>query len=449
MFPVNIGIDFGTSFSKICVRGPRSVGAAVCTFGDDLPSDALVPSKFSVSEDGRVTLPWVNGNEDEGVLVEYPKMALADLSDLKISGGSPSTRTQIERAIEPLCARFVAHLLIMARGWVERHWKDYMRDGDVEWSANVGVPVAHLNSEAEEVFKKVLAVAWHWMNADQLPDSLVDLETLYEYTSGTIDPEDSWCQPFPEIGAAVQAFVSSREARPSVYVFFDVGGGTLDGVAFNFRRNDGVPTVDFYSGAVEPLGVQAITEEIRRLLAPDSPPAELISSNLMGTTRASFPCREEFARKIRKLVGAIVIGAKKKDGRNWRQDLIQASDIPRPYYYPVKDEDIRPLVIFMGGGGCHSEFYCDSIASTYSKFKHGSVGVPPYALTAVPRPEDMNLGAVPDEDFHRFLIAYGLSIPYGEGAEVNLPREFDDMDNRRKIKKMSDFRYEDSKDIFD
>lgn len=449
MFPINIGIDFGTSFSKICVRGPRSVGAAVCTFGNDLPSDAFVPSKFWVAEDGSVTLPGVSKSEPEGALVEYPKMALADLTDLKITGASASLREQIERAVEPLCALFVAHLLRKSKMWVDRHWKDYMREGSVEWSANVGVPVAHLDSEAEEVFKRVLAVAWNWMNADQIPGKLVDLQMLYEYTSGIVDPEDSWCQPFPEIGAAVQAFVSSREARHSVYVFFDVGGGTLDGVAFNFRRDDGVPTVDFYTGAVEPLGVQAITEKIRHLLSPEPPSSELVSSALLGETRKGFSYREEFAGKIRKLVGMTVMSAKKKDGRNWRQDLIQATDMPRPYYYPIKDEDIRPLVVFMGGGGCHSEFYCSAIASTYREFKHGNAGVPPYALTVVPRPEDMNLGAIPENDFHRFLIAYGLSIPYGEGAEVNLPREFDDVDRNASIKKMSEFDYENSKDIFD
>jgi hypothetical protein len=448
VFPINIGVDFGTSFSKICVRGPRSVGAAVCAFGNNLPSDALIPSKFWVDENGRVTLPRPGGDDPEGALVEYPKMALADLTDLKITGGSTSLRDQIERAIEPLCALFVAHLLKKARNWVDRHWRDYMRGGDVEWSANVGVPVAHLDSEADDVFQRVLAVAWEWMSADLLPDRLVDLEMFYEYTSGIVDPKDSWCTPSPEIAAAVQAFVSSREARPSVYVFFDVGGGTLDGVAFKFRRDDGVPTVDFYSGAVEPLGVQVIAEEIRRLLAPDPPPSELVVSTLIGKSKKNFPHREDFAGKIRKLVGKVIIGAKKKDGRNWRHDLIQASEMPRPYYYPVKDEDIRSLVIFTGGGGCHSAFYCDSIASTYQKFGHRYAGVPPYALTAVPRPEDMNLGSIPEEDFHRFLIAYGLSIPDGEGAEVNLPREFEDFDRSPTIKK-PEFDYENTKDMFD
>ena len=117
MFPVNIGIDFGTSFSKMCVRGPQSVGAAVCTFGDNLPSDALIPSKFWVDEDGNVSFPWISDGGAEDALVEYPKMALADLRDLKITGGSASLGERVGSAMEPLCALFVAQLLRMSKGW--------------------------------------------------------------------------------------------------------------------------------------------------------------------------------------------------------------------------------------------------------------------------------------------------------------------------------------------
>lgn len=449
MFPINIGIDFGTSFSKICVRGPRSVGTAVCTFGNDLPSDALIPSKLWVTEDGRVILPWTTSDEPPGALVEYPKMALAELSKLKITNGSRSTSLQIEQTIEPLCALFVAHLLKMAKNWANRHWRDSMGDGEVEWSANVGVPVAHLDSDAEEVFGKVLAVAWEWMSADQLPDTLDRLRSFYDHTIPSADPELSWCQPVPEIGAAVQAFVSSREARPSVYVFFDVGGGTLDGVAFNFRRDDGVPVVDFYAGDVQPLGVQSLAERIFATEASAANSPEQIAGMLIGPDHVDFPLRGELSAEIQRMVAKVVIGAKRKDARNWRHDLIQASDVPRPYYAPIEDENIRPLVVFMGGGGYRSEFYCDAIASTYQEFKHGAAGIPPYALTPVILPGDMDLGSIPEEDYHRFLIAYGLSTPYGEGAEINLPRQFDDIDKSGSIKRVSDFDYENTKDMFD
>jgi hypothetical protein len=455
MFPINIGLDFGTSFSKMCVRGPKAVGIEVCTFGDDLPSDALIPSKFWVDRDGNITLPLTTVDEPKGALVEYPKMALADRSELKVSGAAPDLKSEIERSMEPLCALFVAHLLGMARSWVRKNWHVYLNQAQVEWSANVGVPVAHLDSKAEKVFARVLAVAWNWALADRLPETMDQARQLYNHTSRDLEPEFSPCQPFPEIGAAVQAFVSSREARPGVHVFFDVGGGTLDGVAFNFLRDDGFPIVNFYSGGVETLGVQALAERITGTPARNeitelcTLTPEMVALHLVNSEASEIPHREDLAQEIRMLVARVVIEAKKKDGRNWRAEMFQASDIARPYYYPVKDEDVRPLIVFMGGGGCRSEFYCDAISSTYMKFGHGNAGVPPYALATVPQPSDMELGAIPEDDFHRFLIAYGLSIPFGEGAEVNLPRAFKKRKPWKAVKRVASFEYENSKDMFD
>jgi len=53
------------------------------------------------------------------------------------------------------------------------------------------------------------------------------------------------CHAIPEIAAAVQSFISSRDAQPGVYVYFDIGGGTVDGVAFNYVNRDGEKTLNF------------------------------------------------------------------------------------------------------------------------------------------------------------------------------------------------------------
>jgi hypothetical protein len=459
MLPINIGLDFGTSFSKICVRGPRSIGVEVCTFGKNLPEDALLPSKIWVTEDGAISLPFDGTNQPEGALIEYPKMALADLSSLRVTGATKELQTKIEKSIEPLCALYLAHALGLAKKWVRKNWEKYLGGEQVEWSANVGVPVEHLDSAAEDVFARVLAVAWRWTHADQLPTNIDQVKQYYSHTLKETDPEMSECQPFPEIGAAVQAFVSSQEARQGIYVFFDVGGGTLDGVAFNFRREDGLPIVDFYSGVVEPLGVQALSELIFKFLTYKGSGVELgedpiarIAESLVSEEGFKIPQKTGIRKNINQLVAKVIMYAKRKDRRNWRSGRIQEQGGQRPYYYPVKDKDISPLVVFMGGGGCRSDFYCDAIASTYVSFNHHKADIPPYALTLVPKPRDVNLGDIDESVFHRFLIAYGLSVPFGEGADINLPKSIPDYEppppdpespSRVKLE------YENSKDMFD
>ena len=49
----------------------------------------------------------------------------------------------------------------------------------------------------------------------------------------------------------MNSFATSREARERIYIFFDIGGGTLDGVAFHIHRDDGEVKVNFLSGEFE------------------------------------------------------------------------------------------------------------------------------------------------------------------------------------------------------
>src|SRR5690606_24408434 len=85
--------------------------------------------------------------------------------------------------------------------------------------------------------------------------------------------------------------------------------------------------------------------------------------------------------------------------------------------------DMRPLIIFVGGGGAVAKWYQHWILATYEDFQHANAGIPPYELTEVPKPTDLDLVGLSDSDFRRFAIAYGLSVPYGEGAEVSLPSQ--------------------------
>ena len=97
--------------------------------------------------------------------------------------------------------------------------------------------------------------------------------------------------------------------------------------------------------------------------------------------------------------------------------------MPTPYFVPIKEKDIRPLPIFVGGGGSTSKFYCDAIAETYHQRSHKNYGIPPYGLTKIPKPKELDLGSLASTEYHRFLIAFGLSIRFGESPDFTLPSE--------------------------
>ena len=60
-----------------------------------------------------------------------------------------------------------------------------------------------------------------------------------------------------------------------------------------------------------------------------------------------------------------------------------------------------------------SEWYGSTISSTYSEFQQDRAGVPRYKMLKVQRPKDLTLKN--SDDFTRFAISYGLSVPFGEG----------------------------------
>ena len=65
---------------------------------------------------------------------------------------------------------------------------------------------------------------------------------------------------------------------------------------------------------------------------------------------------EAFKSKIYDLVGYIINSARQKQGLNWLEDLIKSSDLPTPYFVPIKEKDIQPLPIFVGVAVAYQNF---------------------------------------------------------------------------------------------
>jgi len=81
------------------------------------------------------------------------------------------------------------------------------------------------------------------------------------------------------------------------------------------------------------------------------------------------------------------------------------------------------LPILLGRGGKDSAFYRSAIKSTWGANQLGNMGIPPFELTEAPPPVGIDFGKVPPAELTRFAVAYGLSIPYGEGIEIARPGE--------------------------
>jgi hypothetical protein len=435
---INLGIDFGTSFTKVCYRDVGTERSALATIGKH--DEAMLSTVVAVSPQGKLFLADEAPRTGRLVTVPYLKMRLAGKAlgePLPAISGHDLSSPESQRV---LASWFLAATIARTQQWIKTAEEERFRGRSITWSANVGVPVEHYDSPVLTTFREVIGVAWDWVKRGAIPGTLDEAASAYRVALAASAHEGADFHAVPEIAAAVQSFIASRDARPGVYMYFDIGGGTVDGVGFLYAKRDGEPSLNFYSAKVSPLGLVALGHH------GQSSSSEKAAISQFDREVRTRPGHNDFAQDLRRLVGHVVMGTKKMDGRDWRRAVIQDEFPDRKFLGDRDPALLRPLIVFLGGGGATSRWYAETIASTHEKFQHGMNGVPPYCLVEVPVPKDLAMRSLDNSQFKRFAISYGLSIPIEELSTIRLPSQFSEpppMPDR----KASGVSYADSKDL--
>jgi len=218
------------------------------------------------------------------------------------------------------------------------------------------------------------------------------------------------CHAVPEIAAEVWSLLNSLEIDEGFYVLFDVGDGTLDGSSFQYRNEEGEKKVDFFFGKVDSLGVTAFCQQsAKELEVLDTDVRETLRGD---STRYSDQLQSSKTRRdIQKLIAKVIL-----------QGCLRYVEHKRT---SMKRGFKKPLNILIGGGGGQTAFYNHAIKDTYSDFKHEDALIPEYEVQSLPAPKDLETNGISNREFHRFAVAYGLSIPTGEQPEIRLPSEME------------------------
>ena len=400
---VNLGIDFGTSYTKVCYQDLGTEESGVFTFGDQ----PYVPSIVRVGEGGVLSSPLCSTGTG-AIDIPYLKMRLGGEGNLGTIAGYLAVDLGDPIVVRALSSYYLAEIIRSAKAEFGRQQAERAAGRTITWSANVGVPVEHYDSPKVDVFKEVFATAWEWEQSGVTPRTVEEAIRQYGSTRQGVDIRSSDCHAVPEVVAAVWSFVTSREAKPGIYTYFDIGGGTVDGVCFKYDNYEGSRRIRCYSGRVAPLGISALTHRLGRRRAA-SIEAALAAEELPA--RGLRELLAAFEDEIQTLVGHVIMTGKQKT--SW---VFERSAAGRSR---------GPLPIFLGGGGARSAWYQMAIGGTYGSRQHGSAGVPPYDLQEVPKPPSLKLNGLRDgESFPRFTIAYGLSVPQGGAPEFDLPSKF-------------------------
>ena len=418
---LNLGIDFGTSFTKVCFRDVARDRSEIVTFTDEDThlEEALLPTKIGILPDGTLITgltasEWKPYENQVQTTVEFIKMRLANF-DLPQSAESWQFKKlpglSEDETVENLCAYYLSRVMIRTKDWIRHNKPELIINQRIEWSANVGVPVEYCDSKAIKRFEKVLSLAWLLSNEPQTERMTIDnLRDRIKPLRATLEGTAIDCHAIPEIAAEAWSLINSLEIDEGFYVLFDVGDGTLDGSSFRYWKEDGEKKVDFYSTKVNSLGVTAFSQRLAQELGV----AETDVKNTICGNSTHYLDRFQTStarREIQELVANVV----------WNGSQRYVEHGFRLTWRGFE----KPLEVLIGGGGGQTSFYTQAITSTHKDFNHKNAGIPEYGVRSLPFPKDLETNGISDREFHRFAVAYGLSIPTGEQPEVRLPSEME------------------------
>jgi hypothetical protein len=409
---VVIGIDFGTRFTKIAVgRGSRR------SVWEDERKQKLFPSVVSISSDGTVT-SFPERAPAGSEKIEYIKMLLADPTGEVFRSVRPRiTGKPISDFVRPLAAKYLANLISRVRVSELRAQAD-LKDRQINWYVNVGAPASHCDSRMD-AFKEVAAVAFAWSMQATLPTKLNELCSHYRNTAAELDLSASPASIVPELTAGLHEFVRDPNRADSLYGFFDIGGGTVDGAMFRINRSSiGLP-LQIHAARVDHCGTMALSRAMlaelysklpqyieRPLIGGDKTPTIAIPLNQALAFRNAQSAYEE----IQNLVGGLVATTKRQ--------LYGRMFSPR---VGANEKDTASLRVFIAGGGALSGWYRSAIEETFRERNLAGLGLTGLHTEIVRKPVDYQ-----HEDYPRFVIALGLAEFSTALVDARLPSQFQD-----------------------
>ena len=447
MIPVIVGLDFGTSTTKVVVRvdgygrfHPDPVPLGV----DDPEPDAgvahplagmLLQSALRVGEGDTLHLP--GDPRDTGLHL---------CGDLKrrFSQGRPVSMPPVDGRgrqllAEPLAAAYLALVLRRVRGWFLTARRARFPGARVRWSVNLGLPSADCTrDDLCDRYLVVLQAAW-LLSLEDLPRGLplaraaAACEEAREGLQRSLPEEGQlrWAEAgreeglcllglVPEVLAEVSDYRASRRWRPGLHVIVNAGAGTLDACCFRAlpaERNQPKRLV-ILERSVRPLGAHELHE------AQASAAYESLSTVLRNADRATLHrWLNEFPVDNRpRPLTALVRDSTGESFTAWDAagvvfskriaDTLAGEVVARVLArFGVGERERRPgLRVFVSGGGSQREEYAAASEACRRRFLARGFGVGdagPVAPLPLPRGFPSHLDAAAAL---RYSVAWGLSL---------------------------------------
>lgn len=404
-----IGLDFGTSASKVVVQAPDLHGglAYVVDFGEFAHASmaCLLPSRLWVAPDGKCTLTQTA----DAHLVTDIKLELLSHDERLRSNRGPTGQklqpTEVAVAYLALLLRYTRRWLLESKRDVFGHFERF------NWSVNLGVPSPCVeDNEENRRFRLVGKAAWMLSVLEQsatlamAEEEICLLNEVPEYWERDDDGLACDFEIVPEISAGAVGYALSTLRREGVHLMIDVGASTMDVCGFFLLDTKVGDKYSLLTADVRQLGtVRLLHERVRgvhrfyeqraQVLRDQHDPLAPISGDLepfLATReeiaecvqRADAELRAECHRMLRSTVGNLK-RCRAPNEKTWKERL------------PV-------LVI---GGGSRLAFFA-SLAKDLGYWMIDHIGNEGTLPMSVPVPQGLEAKT---GEYHRLAVAWGLS----------------------------------------
>lgn len=384
----SVGLDFGTSCTKVVVRFEYEPGS---------PAIAIPAPEYCLSGGDPYLWQTVVWARRDGTFVAWPEPGATMLHSLKqglVAGRPNETVAPVDGKSGIIrldaAAAYLAFVLRYVRGWLATNRPALFRGRLVAWFASVGLPAA--DYDKRDLLARYRAVCATALMLSASGEA-ISMESTRAFSvrpevlaaaGSSVAGEELGIAVMPEVAAEVAGFMRSSAGASGLYLLVDVGAMTLDAGMFRFAQRQGEP--DLYArrqATVRSLGVEAYHWYMKAGRSHEGfvRECEYAVREVVSTTRRQFD------------LGATA----------WAS----GNDLP----------------IFLVGGGARNKIHGDVVNSldpwlrTYVK----NDGARVLNLAA---PDSLEL-PVRGGDYARLPVAWGLSLGPSEIGEILPPPEPD------------------------
>jgi hypothetical protein len=420
-----LGVDFGTSSTKVILRIPNFTGdpAFAVPFGDLAHNSLkyLLPTSLSIESDGRCSLAPIKNSS----ILTNIKIGLMRNPNGTISSVSGTT---INESPLTVSAAYIALVLRYVRAWFIENKREIFGEYSLNWICNFGLPAA-IDDDSVLRDSYNLACKAAWLLSRQTGPITISgaRKAITDIRSARFSEDDMpWdLTLMPEVVAEVAGYARSQFRNEGLHLLVDVGASTLDVCSFILHKKQGDDDVSILTADVGSLGAKELHfDRIKAAKLSIDVHAKNIfeEDDLVGMIPNSLdvyaPETEVICKKISEAQNIF-----KAECNNLLYktlvDLRKRRDPNSPRWSDT-------LPVFLCGGASAMTMYQDSVSGIsegLKKFISSSQGA---RLMPMLKPESL-VADVDDESYHRLAVAWGLSHEDFNIATYSRPSEIEDV----------------------